>query len=425
MKPSLWGSIAVDIVMANEKVALRRSIGLVLLTLYGLGNILGAGIYVLVGKVAGEAGYAAPVSFFVASIAAGFSAFTYAELSARYPVSAGEAVYLYKGFKLNLLSGLVGLMLALAGIASSAALAHGFAGYFQEIAQVSENLLVGGLILTLGVIASWGIGESVKVASLLTIIELLGLVIIATVGLDALIGDGVTAALPLDRSSESREFALDGIFVGAFLAFYAFIGFEDMINIAEEVENPQRNLPLATIFSLIAATALYALISYVSVNVVDPQRLSESSAPLALVYAESTGKDALLITIISLFAVVNGALIQIIMGSRILYGMANNGWMPQFLTSVNAKTQTPLISTIIITLVLLVFALAFPFVTLVEMTSYLILSVFTLVNWALIRIKKVDPNPEGVKTFPIIIPILGMTVSLLFIVLQAGQAILS
>ena len=243
--------------------------------------------------------------------------------------------------------------------------------------------------------------------------------------MDALIGDGVTAALPLDRSSESREFALDGIFVGAFLAFYAFIGFEDMINIAEEVENPQRNLPLATIFSLIAATALYALISYVSVNVVDPQRLSESSAPLALVYAESTGKDALLITIISLFAVVNGALIQIIMGSRILYGMANNGWMPQFLTSVNAKTQTPLISTIIITLVLLVFALAFPFVTLVEMTSYLILSVFTLVNWALIRIKKVDPNPEGVKTFPIIIPILGMTVSLLFIVLQAGQAILS
>ena len=148
--------------MANEKVALRRSIGLVLLTLYGLGNILGAGIYVLVGKVAGEAGYAAPVSFFVASIAAGFSAFTYAELSARYPVSAGEAVYLYKGFKLNLLSGLVGLMLALAGIASSAALAHGFAGYFQEIAQVSENLLVGGLILTLGVIASWVLGSLLR-----------------------------------------------------------------------------------------------------------------------------------------------------------------------------------------------------------------------------------------------------------------------
>ena len=411
--------------MGNEKVELRRSIGLVLLTLYGLGNILGAGIYVLVGKVAGEAGYAAPVSFFIASIAAGFSAFTYAELSARYPVSAGEAVYLYKGFKLNALSGLVGLMLALAGVASAAALAHGFAGYFQEIAHVPENLLVGGLILTLGVIASWGIGESVKVASLLTVIEIAGLVIIATVGLDRLVGDGLTPALPLDNSSEGREFVLDGIFVGAFLAFYAFIGFEDMINIAEEVKNPQRNLPLATIFSLIAATVLYALISYVSVNVVDPQRLSESNAPLALVYAESTGKDALLITIISLFAVVNGALIQIIMGSRILYGMANNGWMPQFLTSINARTQTPLISTVIITLALLIFALAFPFVTLVEMTSYLILSVFTLVNWALIRIKKVDPNPEGVKTFPIIIPILGMTVSLLFIVLQVGQTILS
>ncbi|MBV1869595.1 MAG: amino acid permease [Gammaproteobacteria bacterium] len=411
--------------MVNEKVELRRSIGLVLLTLYGLGNILGAGIYVLVGKVAGEAGYAAPVSFFIASIAAGFSAFTYAELSARYPVSAGEAVYLYKGFKLNVLSGLVGLMLALAGVASAAALAHGFAGYFQEIAHVSENLLVGGLILTLGVIASWGIGESVKIASLLTIIELLGLVIIATVGLDTLIGDSVIPASPLGSSRESSEFAIDGIFVGAFLAFYAFIGFEDMINIAEEVENPQRNLPLATILSLIAATALYALISYVSVNVVDPQRLSESNAPLALVYAESTGKDALLITIISLFAVVNGALIQIIMGSRILYGMANNGWMPQFLTSINARTQTPLVSTVIITLALLIFALAFPFVTLVEMTSYLILSVFTLVNWALIRIKKVDPNPEGVKTFPVIIPILGMTVSLLFIVLQVGQTILS
>ncbi len=418
----------------KDHVPLKRSIGLWLLIFYGLGNILGAGIYVLVGKVAGAAGYGAPLSFIGASIAAGFTAFTYGELAARYPVSAGEAVYLYKGFHLNWLSTLVGLLLTLSGIASAAAIANGFAGYFQTLMPLPDTLLIISLILSLGLIAIWGIGESVKLAAVFTTIEILGLLIIAGVGIYAInlddlsnmtVANDIASYTPPDSHTSTvnidgkeQPWHLVGIFTGAFLAFYAFIGFEDMINIAEEVKRPQRTLPQATIASLIIATVLYGLISIVAIAVVPPVALSESDAPLALVYQQATGQKPLIITIICLFAVINGALIQIIMGSRILYGMANNGWMPALLGRVNPATQTPIVATLVVVSLLLVFALLLPLLTLVELTSYLILIVFTLVNWALIRIKKQDPTPLGVSSYPMYVPVTGMVLSLAFVVIQ-------
>ena len=415
--------------MENKKITLRRSLSLSLITFYGLGNILGAGIYVLIGKVAGEAGYFAPLSFFIASIIAAISAFSYAELSARYPVSAGEAVYVYEGFGLQKLSLVVGLMIALAGIVSSATIAHGFAGYMQVFFDLPRWLMIGLMLFLLGSLACWGIGQSVRVAAVLTLVEVAGLLIIIFVGVDQLpqLGQLSEGKLfeygdQLNQDSVPRGFSLLGIFSGAFLAFYAYIGFEDMVNVAEEVNNPQRNMPRAILLCVIISTLLYGIVSLVSISVLTPVELSQSDAPLAAVYSKATGQAPILISIIGVFAVINGALIQIIMSSRLLYGMASCGWLPGYLEKIHPATRTPLNSTILTVCLMILFALILPMVTLAELTSYLVMMVFALVNLALIKIKQRFPKPEGIRVFPLWLPRLGFvtTMSFLFIELMSN-----
>ena len=162
----------------NNKAELVRRLSLPMLVFYGIGTILGAGIYVLVGKVAGEAGFYTPFSFLLASLLAAFSAFSYAELASRYPRSAGEAIYIEESFGIKELSIAVGLMIVLIGIISIAAMAHGFAGYFNVFFEVSEPVIVISLIVFIGLVCGWGIGQSVLLASAMTIVEIIGLLII-------------------------------------------------------------------------------------------------------------------------------------------------------------------------------------------------------------------------------------------------------
>ena len=399
---------------------LKRSLSLFLITLYGLGNILGAGIYVLVGKVAGEAGYFAPLSFLIASVIAAISAFSYAELSARYPVSAGEAVYVDEGFGLQKLSLIVGLMITLAGIVSAAAIAHGFAGYLRVFFDIPGWLVITLLILLLGCLAAWGINQSVKVAALLTLAEITGLLIIIYVGADQVTG---LSLLPeqielLDQNDTYRNFSLLGIFSGAFLAFYAYIGFEDMVNIAEEVKNPQRNMPRAILLCVVVSTLLYAGVTLVSLSVLTPAELKQTDAPLAAVYTRATGNAPVVITMIGVFAVINGALIQLIMSSRLLYGMASKQWLPGFLGRINPVTRTPINSTVLTVLLMLFFAMTFQIVALAEFTSYLVLMVFALVNLALIKIKQKSPDPDGVIVFSVWLPRLGFLTTISFLLIE-------
>ncbi|MFT5172782.1 MAG: APA family basic amino acid/polyamine antiporter, partial [Gammaproteobacteria bacterium] len=158
--------------------ALKRQLGLALLVLYGLGNILGAGIYVLVGEVSAAAGYHAPLAFVVAAIVAALTAFSYGELAARYPVSAGVAIYMHKAFANKPLSITVGLLTAMAGLASTATLARGFVGYARIVLPVADSLLVTALVLALGLIAAWGIRQSVRIAAALTLVEVGGLLLV-------------------------------------------------------------------------------------------------------------------------------------------------------------------------------------------------------------------------------------------------------
>jgi len=399
---------------------LKRSLTLPLVTFYGLGTIIGAGIYVLVAKVAALAGLFAPVSFLIAALLATFTGFSYAELTARYPKSAGEAVYVQEGLRRRELSLLVGFLIIVTGVVSAATIVKGFVGYLHVFAPVPDVVAITLVVLALGGLAVWGISESVKAATFITLIEIGGLLFIVFVA------GGSLATLP-ERLPEllppADPLAWQGILLGAFLAFYAFIGFEDMVNVAEEVRDPTHTLPRAILLALAGASILYILVALVAVLALPPAELAETRAPLALIYERTTGEAPTLITLISLFAIINGALIQIVMGARVLYGMSREGWIPNWLGRIHVRTQTPHLATALVTGVILVLALWFPLVALAKFTSFVILVVFALINFSLIRIKRRDPSPTGVRTYPAWIPWAGFLSTTAFVLYQLGSMV--
>ena len=395
----------------ENKPELIRQISLPMLAFYGIGTILGAGIYVLVGKVAGEAGFYTPIAFMLAALLAAFSAFSYAELAARFPRSAGEAIYIEEGFGIKSLSIAVGLMIVAVGIISTATLAHGFAGYLNVFFELPESLIIFILVLSIGFICAWGIGQSILIASAMTIVEIIGLLIIIYVGRDAFAM--VPAKLPeMMPAFDASIWA--GVFMGSFIAFYAYLGFEDIVNVAEEAIKPKINIPLAIIISLLVTTLFYILISVVAIMILETKELAASDAPLALLYQKTTGQSPVMITIISLISVVNGALIQVIMGSRVLYGMSRKNWLPTKFGEINKNTHTPVIATLFISAAVLFFALLFPLLSLAKITSFITLIIFMLINFSLIKIKMTNREHDGF-TVPIWIPLIGGLSTLLFI----------
>jgi amino acid transporter len=402
-----------------EPIALRRCISLPLLTFYGLGNILGAGIYVLVGKVAGVAGLFAPLAFLLAALVAGFTALAYAELAARFPVSAGESVYVQQGFGWTPLARLVGLLVLLVGIISSATLARGFVAYLQVFVTLPEWLVLTLLAAALGGLAAWGVSESLRLAALFTLIEIGGLLLVLWAAAPAL--GQIPERLPTLNPGLDGG-AWGGILLGAFVAFYAFIGFEDMVKMGEEVDRPERNFPLAIGISLVVVCLFYLSVSIAAVLSLPSDHLAASDAPLALVYQQHRPGEPLMLSLIALFAVVNGALLQVVMGSRILYGMARQGWLPSLLGRVDARTRTPLPATLVVSLLVLVFALWLPLLTLAKLTSFVVLSLFCLVNLSLLRVRRRHAAPPGVRVYPGWLPGLGLACCLGLLVAElAGQ----
>ncbi|MEW6775672.1 MAG: APC family permease [Bdellovibrionota bacterium] len=386
-----------------EKSPLRRALGLPGLTLYGLGTILGAGIYVLVGKVAGSAGIHAPLSFVFSSVLAGLSALSFAELSSRYPKSAGEALYVQEAFSRKRLSTATGLLVAATGLTSAATIANGFAGYVGVFAPVPDAFSITGLVLVLGLLAAWGISESVFAAGLFTLIEVGGLLLVAWAGREGL------SHFPL-RWGEiflPEAAALPGVLAGALFSFYAFIGFEDMVNVAEEVKDAPRTLPRAIVLALAISTFLYVLVALACVLSVPLSELSESRAPLALVWEKGAGGDPRFLSLVGLFAVSNGALVQIVMASRVFYGLSELGWLPKKFGEVHPRTKTPVFSTLLAAGTVLLLALAFPLGKLAQATSLITLLVFTTVNAALVRIKIKHAGGPSFVRLPMAVPVLG------------------
>ncbi|MBL4571743.1 MAG: amino acid permease [Gammaproteobacteria bacterium] len=400
--------------------ALRRSLNLPLVILYGLGNILGAGIYVLIGKVAGAAGYLAPFSFLVASIIAGITAFSFCELSSRFPVSAGEAVYIKEGFKIPQLSLAVGLLIILTGVVSAATMTKGFVGYLNVFVELPPWLVIICLLALLGMVAVWGIAESVTIAAAFTVLEIAGLLLVLFVTMPVL------EQLPARKGEFMPTMDLTvwtGVFGGAFLAFYAYVGFEDMVNLAEEVKDSRRNLPIAILLALAIATIIYVLIALSSVLILTPEQLQLSDSPLSDIYRAATNQNPWFISIVSLFAVINGALIQIIMGSRVVYGLAKQGLISEALAKINPRTQTPVLSTGIITGLIVIAAMWLPIETLARTTSYLLLVLFCMVNLALVRIKRRDTEKLTTFTVPMYIPYAGFISCALFLAIQTWSVL--
>ena len=386
-----------------------------MLTLYGLGAIVGAGIYVLVGEVASHAGVYAPVAFLVAAVVAAFTGLTYGELAARLPFSAGEAIYADKAFNRKALSAVTGWAVALTGVVSAAVLVNGFAAYFQVFVQVPEWWLVVMLTLVLGGFAAWGIEQSAWFAAIMTVLSVLGLVwvlVVVTKSVDLAMVDYAEFVPPLDAT------VWGGIFVGGFLAFYAYVGFEDMVNVAEEVHHPERSIPIAIFLALIISTLLYALVAFAAVISLPVDVLKESRVPLADMMALQGEGAEKGIAALSLMSVVNGALVQVIMASRVLYGMARHEMAPDRLGHVNPSTQTPMLATGIAVLAVLVFALWLPVGTLAQITSMIILLVFAIMHVALLRLKFEQANPEGVNVIHPAFPVLGLFLSVGLILLR-------
>lgn len=386
--------------MANTE--LNRSIGLPLLTLYGLGTILGAGIYVLIGEVVAVAGNRAPGAFLIAALLAGVTAFSFAELGSRVPKSAGEAAYALAAFGRPWLGAAIGWMVASVGIVSAATMVRGFAGYLGVFVDLPAALVVSACVGMLAAIAIWGIGESLRMAAAITVLEIAGLVFVCVVARDGL------GELPTSWRSmlPGRDFAgALGMISGAFIAFYAFIGFEDIVNVAEEVRRPERNLPFAIVLSLLVSTSLYVFVAVVATFAFPGDELAGSEAPLALI-VESRGFPPELIAAISLFAVLNGALIQIIMASRVLYGLAREGLALRVFGRVDPRTRTPVIGTLLVAGVMLSLCLLVSLGSLARITSFIALSIFAVVNLSLWRLKRTTPRwPEF--SVPTALPVIG------------------
>ena len=377
--------------VSSEKAKLSRVLNLPQVVLYGLGTTIGAGIYALLGEIAGVSGYMAPWAFLTAAALALMTALSFARLVARYPRAAGAALYIESGFGSSRLGLASGILVIFAGLVSSAALVSGIVGYIQAVVAVDRHVIILGTTLIIGAIACWGINFSAWVAGLITLLEVGGLVWAASLASNTVIAEEIPLA-PLWPTG----FALTApmILSGAVLAFYAFIGFEDMVEIAEEVQDVRTVLPLGILLTLALSTLLYLVLVSTAIIAVGPEYLAQSNAPLADLIERLSSADPLIMSAIGIFAILNGALIQLVMASRVLYGLANRGQIPHLLAQVNKFTQTPVIATLLCLSLIMILALTGRIDQLARSTSLIILVVFTLVNTALVLDEKKRPAPS-------------------------------
>jgi amino acid transporter len=399
----------------TDQASLRRSVGPFGLVLYGTGVTIGAGIYVLVGETVVRAGQHAPAAFLLSAIVMGFTAGSFAELSGRVPRAAGEAVYAEAAFHRGWLTRLVGLAVLVEAMIAAAAISIGAAGYMGELVPLPQPILIAGIVIAMAAVAAWGIRESIAIAGAMTLAEVVGLLVIIGSGIGPDVG--VLAELPpalLVPPSDGA--ALSGVLAASLIAFFAFIGFDDIVNLVEEARNPRRDLPLAIAITLVLVTVIYVLVAFVAMRSLPPEAFAASEAPISLLFGELTGLPPLAITLIAVLATVNGVVIILIMAARVAYGMARDGRLPAWLGAVSPRTRTPLRATLIVAGAVLLLALFAPLDRLAETTSAIMLAVFVVVNLSLVALKlKGRAAPAAGFTVPLWVPVCGALSGLLLL----------
>ena len=388
------------------------------MALYGLGSMLGAGIYGLIGKAAGQAGNALWLAFVVALVAALLTALSYASLGSRYPRAAGAAYVTGRAYGFPLLSFMVGLALVCSGLTSIATQSQVFAANVAALfglESVPLWWLALGFLLVLTGLVFRGIRESMWVNVLCTLVEAGGLVLVIVAGASYW-GSVDYLATP---AVQGADHAVLLVMQAAVLAFFAFIGFEDMINVAEETRDPERTVPLGLILAMAAAALIYIAVAVTAVSVVPWAELAEAPGPItAVVERAAPSIPPVVFTAITLFAVANTALVNYVTASRLIYGMACQGLLPKRLGSVHAARRTPHVAVAALFLVLAPLALLGTIAELAAATVLLLLLVFMVVNGALFVLKGRKGEKPGRFEIPRFIPAFGALVCLVLIVVR-------
>ena len=399
---------------ATTEPPLKRAIGRNMLLLFVVGDVLGAGIYALVGEVAGRVGGAAWTSFMVALGLAVFTAFSYAELVTKYPHAGGAALYANKAFRLPFLTFIVMFAVMMSGITSASTLARAFGGdYLGEFIDLPVVAAALCFIVVVAAINARGIAESARVNVALTIVELVGLVLIVVIGLGAIGAGDADPSRAFDfKEGEAVPWA---ILTGATLAFYALIGFEDSVNVSEEAQDAERDYPRALFGGLAIAGVIYLAVAMTASMVVETETLSGSSGPLLeVVQVGPLAINTKVFSAIALLAVANGALINMIMASRLLYGMARQRILPPVFARVLPERRTPIVAIVFTTLLAVVLIAIGELETLADTTVLLLLLVFAVVNVSVLVLRR-DTVPHRHFHAPTALPLIGVAVIVLLL----------
>jgi basic amino acid/polyamine antiporter, APA family len=390
----------------SRPVQLKRILTLPLMVLYGLGVTIGAGIYVLIGETAARAGMLAPMAFIGAAVVMLFPALCFAELSVRYPFSSGAAQYVEESFGSRMAGLFIGLLMISAGLVAASTISLGSVRYLSSIIAVPPWIILVVVVSLMGMVCAWGISESVAIAALMTLVEISGLLAVIVGGFvfDFDLLTHVERLMPSEMSSA----VANSILQASLLAFFAFIGFEGISNIAEEALEPRETLPKAIILTLAISTAIYVMVVGVALLTVGPHELATQQAPLSHLFEQTTGLPAVVITLIAVIATLNGVIVQIIMVSRLTYGLSSRHLLPTMFSVVHPTRKTPVRAIAVTTLLILAFTLVVPVTILAEWTSRIILLVFTIVCFALLRLK-LSAVPAPADSFEVspVIPALG------------------
>ena len=381
---------------------LRRELGLGKVVVYGVGLILGAGIYAILGEAAGAAGESVPISFLLAAVIALFTGLSYAELSSRFPKGEGDYVYVREGIQSKLLAEVVAFLRVFVGVVSAAAVALAFSGYLSGFVEVPPVLTALGLVVAASAVNFWGISTSARLNILFTAAEIAGLAIIIWIGRGSW-GEVAFFDAPT---------GVTGVLEAAFLVFFAYVGFGSIVNIAEETENPTRTVPRAILISIGITTVLYILVAVSAVGVVDWQTLGNSASPLALVARAGAGvMTETVVGAIALASTGNTVLILLVSTSRLLYGVSKSEYrsFPTVFSRIHPSRRTPHYAVALVGGTTVPFVLVGDLGQVAAVANAALLVVFVVVNAALLKLRFDEPESREGFTTPLTVGRLSIT----------------
>ena len=386
---------------------LARGIGPGLLLVFVVGNLIGAGIFAIVGKVAAESGGLVWAAFLVALVPAGLTAASYAALATRYPRAGGTALYVAKAFRQPVVTVVVTIGVVASAVTSAATASRAFAGdYLVEFFSPPVALAAAVFLVVLTLVNALGASESLKANVVMTVVIIGGLVLVVVQGVATVAsGDGdLGRALEAPSGDVALPLALAG---GALLSFFAFLGFEDTAQMAEECKDPTRTYPRALLAGLALATVIYIAVAVASVAVVAPEDLSEAEGPLLQVVRDgSLDLPTDLFAVVACIALANTAMLNLIAASRLVYGMASEGVLPGGLARIWERRSSPLVAVAVVGALAVLLAVTGDLGDLASTTVLLLLVVFTMVNISLIRLRDDEVDHDHVSV-PLVVPVLG------------------